>query len=348
MASVSDNTVRLWNLEGTLSLKVLNGHSDPIYQVDFSSDSRTFASVSSDLISDLNSDHMIKFWSLDGEDALNFKDLEGYRFLSFYPRKDKSIMALASRDNAIKIFDFEENKSTKTLGYHDDEITDLKFSPNGKRVASVGRDNRIKLWNIDKKDKPQILDSQSKTLTYMDFSPDSQIVAFTSKDNTIKLWKLDTTVTQELKTLGGHEQSVNSISFDPNGKMIASASRDTTIKLWSLDSRQSQTLSDHTKWVNGVSFSPNGKMIASASNDHTVKLWNRNGEELTTLNGHGEPLWDVKFSPDGTALAAVSRDETVLLWNLELKQILDRGCDWLSSYLATNPNLEADAQDLCR
>jgi WD40 repeat protein len=44
---------------------------------------------------------------------------------------------------------------------------------------------------------------------------------------------------QEMVTLKGHDDAVNSVAFSPNGKKLASGSGDGTVKLWVGDARQS-------------------------------------------------------------------------------------------------------------
>jgi WD40 repeat protein len=70
-------------------------------------------------------------------------------------------------------------------------------------------------------------------------SPDGKTIALASDDGTIILWNLQG---QELKTLKGHKDVVNSVVFSPDGKTIASASDDETIILWNLQGQKLQTL----------------------------------------------------------------------------------------------------------
>ena len=67
----------------------------------------------------------------------------------------------------------------------------------------------------------------------MSYSPDGKTLASASLDKTVKLW--DVSTGKELKTLNGHQSSVNSVSYSPDGKTLASASSDNTIILWNFN-----------------------------------------------------------------------------------------------------------------
>ena len=147
-------------------------------------------------------------------------------------------------------------------------------------------------------------------------------IASGSYDNTIKLW--DAATGEVLRTLEGHDLSVNSVAFSPDGAVIASGSGDNTIRLWdATNGDELRTLKGHESPILTVSFSSDGTRIVSGSADDTVKLWNpKTGEEVNTLQGHVDDVASVAFSPDGSRIVSGSHDMTIRIWDAATSQEL--------------------------
>ena len=232
--------------------------------------------------------------------------------VSFSP--DGKMLASASNDKTVKLWDTSTGKEIKTLTGHANSVNGVSFSPYGKMLASASADNTVKLWDTSTGKLIKTLTGHASSVNRISFSPNGKMLASTSNDQTVKLW--DTSTGEEIKTLIGHTNSVWGVSFSPDGKMLASASADRKVKLWDTSTgKEIKTLYGHRDAVWGVSFSPNGKMLASASADKTVKLWDTSTRKLIqTLTGHTEGVGWVSFSPDGKMLTSASADKTVKLW----------------------------------
>ncbi|MEG4234259.1 CHAT domain-containing protein, partial [Microcoleus sp. Pol11C3] len=233
--------------------------------------------------------------------------------VSFSP--NGKLLATASSDHTVKLWDTTTGKQINTLSGHTDSVYAVSFSPNGKLLATASEDKTVKLWDTSTGKEIKTLSGHTNSVYAVSFSPNGKLLATGSGDNTVKLW--DTSSGQQIKTLSGYTASVNGVSFSPNGKLLATASGDNTVKLWDTSTgQQIKTLSGHTASVNGVSFSPNGKLLATASGDNTVKLWDTTtGKEIKTLSGHTHGVNGVSFSPNGKLLATGSGDKTVKLWD---------------------------------
>ena len=59
-----------------------------------------------------------------------------------------SIIASASDDASIKLWDYETGELEQTLKSHTGYVKFIAFHPNGKTLASCSSDLTIKLWNL--------------------------------------------------------------------------------------------------------------------------------------------------------------------------------------------------------
>ena len=114
----------------------------------------------------------------------------------------------------------------------------------------------------------------------------------------------------------------------------------------------------HQRAVSSLSFSPNGKYLATGSDDNTARLWDLKGnfiaefKDQESVKAYQRGIRSVVFSPDGKYLVATgSLKSSVNLWKVEeLPDLLARGCNWLSDYLASHPDdpKAKEVREICK
>ncbi|AFY54998.1 WD40 repeat-containing protein [Rivularia sp. PCC 7116] len=242
--------------------------------------------------------------------------------VSFNP--DGKIIASASFDKTIKLWQVSNGKLLRTLKGHRERLWSLRFSPDGKTLASSSFDSTVKLWNVaDGTLKKTIFGHKKTPVRSVDFSPDGKILASSDSRGWIKLWNPeDGTLIKSIpahRTKKGRSRWVTAIKFNHDGKIIASTSNDKTVKLWKVENGSLlKSLTGHRGTVRSVDFHPENLILASAGEDGTIKLWDiKTGEEIQTLRSHRNPVWTVQFTHDGKQLVSASSDSTIKLWNLQ-------------------------------
>jgi WD40 repeat protein len=201
-------------------------------------------------------------------------------------------------------------------------IWDLAFSPDGKKLATVGglgfgQATKAQAWDAATGRRLYTVTGHDERFQIggVAWSPDGKWLATAGHDLTARLWDGETG--KPLRVLRGHGSAVRSVSFSPDGTRLATASYDRTVKLWALLTGELiATLKWHTNRVTSVCWAPDGKRLASASSDRTVHVWDaETGQELLALAGHAARVTNVAFSPDGRYLASVDYDGVLKVWD---------------------------------
>ncbi|NCT50470.1 MAG: hypothetical protein GPJ04_03315 [Microcystis aeruginosa G13-03] len=303
----SDRTVKIWNLEEKKLLKTLDEHTDWVWTVNFSPDGKFLASG--------GGDKSLKIWKV-GESISEISLIEDINIQNHqYAHKDciccvkfspnSQLLASASADNTIKLWDIKGNY-INTLKGHTDKVYGIYFSSDGEKIISVSADKTIKLWSCSTGEEIKTFYGHKEWVNYAAFSPDDQYIASASNDNTIRIWDLN----GQSKIIGRHRGKVWSVRFI-NEKTLVSASEDKTLKLWTLQEgfwklekeevgiMQPNPIKGISSKITNVKLSPNRKILAAPTNDGIIQIWN---------------IEKLKIEP------------------LDLESLLNKGEDWLKNY----------------
>ena len=269
---------------------------------------------------------------------------------------DGKILASASADNTIKIWNTETGQLITTLSGHTSSVNSIVFSQDQRLLISGGEDKNIKIWDVKNNSLLSTLTAHNDSIKTITISPDNKYIASAGYDQTIKIWSLKkiwNLKREPLASIKAHNSAITALQFTPDSKTLISGSWDNTIKFWQIKSSGEinpnplKTLSGHQAGVTSLVLSTDGNLLASASADRTIKLWkNQDGTLLKTLQGHVSQINSIAFRNHAHNIISADEQQGLFWWDLELDNLLDKGCNKISNYLKYN-NAEVNNKEIC-
>jgi COMPASS component SWD3 len=208
-------------------------------------------------------------------------------------------------------------KPTLILRGHKKPISVVRFSPDGRYIASASADCTIKLWNAHTGALEHTLEGHLAGISALTWAPDSRTLASGSDDKSILLWDAHKGLPYPTPLLG-HHNYVYSLCFSPKGNMLVSGSYDEAVFLWDVRAaRVMRSLPAHSDPVSSVDFVRDGTLIVSSSHDGLIRVWDTaTGQCLRTIvHEDNAPVTCVRFSPNGKYILAWTLDSCLRLWN---------------------------------
>jgi WD40 repeat protein len=230
------------------------------------------------------------------------------------------MLASASADKSIRLWDASTGTELRRLTGHRDMVWSVVFSPDGKTLASGSQDGTILFWEPSSGKQLRQIVTQHQLIRSVAFSPRGEILASGGADNRVCLWEV--TSGKKLRQLEGHKERVTFVVFSPDGKYLASGSWDTTICLWDpATGHLLRRLNDNRKVIVSLAFSPDSKLLTAGTfAGNPLLIWETaTGKEYRRLTVPKDCLSFAAFAPNGESVAGVtvgSPGNALHLWDV--------------------------------
>ncbi|XP_071930480.1 uncharacterized protein [Coffea arabica] len=257
-----EKKILIWNME-TLSVDVMEGHSDLITDIRFRPNSTVFATSSfdkslqiwdaskptnppskldghskhvmsldfhprmGDVLCSCDSSNEMRIWNVTRQTCVHTSQ-GGSRQVRFQPQRG-DLLASAS-GNIINLIDVETNKITYQFKGHDKDVRSLCWDNGGTYIASVSEDS-ARIWTINLGGRCIYhLHCTGNKYESCTFHPGYAQLMVIGTNQRLELWS--PTDTNKTQSYDAHDDIIAALADSPHTETIASASHDNWLKLW--------------------------------------------------------------------------------------------------------------------
>lgn len=204
-------------------------------------------------------------------------------------RIDRKMLASASRDRLIHVFDVEQNyRILQTLDDHSSSITSVKFIGAGGafQMISCGADKSIIFRTFQGTQFQRGNNCSGKTTLYdMEIDSNSKHILTACQDRNIRIYGTQTAKhTKTFKGSHSDEGSLIKLSLDLSGIYIATSCTDKTLSVYDYYSTECMArMYGHSELVTGLKFTNDCKHLISASGDGCIFIWQVPHDMIVTM-----------------------------------------------------------------
>eukprot|EP00050_Salpingoeca_kvevrii_P011328 m.14535 g.14535 ORF g.14535 m.14535 type:complete len:536 (+) comp3375_c0_seq2:217-1824(+) len=207
---------------------------------------------------------------------------------------------------------------TGILRGHSDEVWQIAFSHDGKRLASASKDGTCIIWDVATQKSIHKLQYHSAAVNFVAWSPDDKFLLTCGSDGDHSLILWDARVGNRIHILRQHKQGISACAWSPDGKFFASGSTDKSLCVWNADSFEL-----HHKWQDvrssDMAFTPDGKKLVVVCYERKLRVYDF--EDLDAeckFVQETHPITSLSLSSNDGRCALLSLASRELhLWDLE-------------------------------
>ena len=250
-------------------------------------------------------------------------------------------IASASLDSKIRLWS-SQGELLDTISGHKGTYAygSIRFSHDGKLMASASEDKIVKLWKIENR-KVKLFNNflgHQEVVSDVAFSLNNKFLASSSWDGNIMIWRTDSKDNKAIAThdfskeakyesFKGAKYQIYSLEFDPNDQSrIFYSGNDHSVRFWkwknTIKDANSTDYGSHegSGVINIIRFNIKSNILASGDSKGWIKLWNvKDGKfhDIGIIKAHDSKIYALDFSHDGKYLASSGTDETVKVWEID-------------------------------
>lgn len=188
------------------------------------------------------------------------------------------------RETVVELETVQDGTSRRSIG-------DLRFSHDGRSLASCHADGSITVWDLASRKPRQSLARHQKTPAGAAFLPDSRRIISVGHDDRMCIWDIASGRMEWHRECGLN--GVNALAVSPDGKIVACGGCNGRIVVWDLELGERKfEFVPTAEVVKDLKFSFDGSTLASGGLEGVVRFYDmQSGAEQPGLIVSRPPIW---------------------------------------------------------
>jgi serine/threonine protein kinase/WD40 repeat protein len=224
---------------------------------------------------------------------------------------DGNILATASMDHSIGLWDMQSRQPLRTLHGHLSEVWTCAFSPDSATLVTGAKDGSVNIWTFLPKPKQNLLEAPYEPVA---FSKDGKRLAVLDRE-TATLRFLDPATrekTGEMPLERRWFRSPGRFQISADFEVVAQAGADGKVRVRSLATNATLELYGGPGPITELALSPDGRQLVTGGFERELQWW----DVLTQTNIIlGTARRDPLFSNDGRLLLVRAGSDRAELWD---------------------------------
>jgi WD40 repeat protein len=170
-------------------------------------------------------------------------------YADFSPQNAEGVsqyLALVLPDGTAYLWNLEDGRTKKLKGSDSSRFISIRFSPDGKRIATASREGTAQVWDLQAKEIKQFL--QDTPIMSVDFSGDGKWLATTSWNGIALIWDVMSEGTDPVASYRATSGLWDAV-FGPGDKQLATVGWGNVGTLWPVRTLEDLMYKDGCGWI---------------------------------------------------------------------------------------------------
>jgi WD40 repeat protein len=257
VSASDDGTVKVWSLPGVELLNTLTDLYQPVVMA---------VSMDGTKLAVQDVDTSIQIYSVPDFEHLLEITYDGIiTSLAFSP--DGKRLVAGFQHNILEMYSAENGEYYGEYDGHEDSISCIAISPNGKYLASACVDGTIGIWSFPECELIQFLQPDS-VVDEMVFSHDGKYLFSHTEESQIVQWSIPD------GEIIGSLTSIEGLAINQDDSQLIFGVEYNTIQIWSLINNEPiQSIVGYNGPSKSIAISPDGSILVAGNESGSLYLW---------------------------------------------------------------------------